>query len=50
VKIVGWGSTDIDPSLDYWTVQNSWGPTWGMDGQVISLVKRLFYNLALSYE
>ena len=25
VKIVGWGTTDIDPSLDYWTVQNSWG-------------------------
>jgi len=32
IKIVGWGSTDIDPVLDYWTVQNSWGPGWGMSG------------------
>ena len=22
VKIVGWGTTDIDPALNYWTVQN----------------------------
>jgi C1A family cysteine protease len=29
---VGWGSTDVDPVLDYWTVQNSWGPKWGMAG------------------
>ena len=35
MKIVGWGSTDIDPVLDYWTVQNSWGPAWGMGGCVV---------------
>eukprot|EP01052_Picozoa_sp_SAG31_P053864 SAG31_NODE_14023_length_831_cov_1.124317_1_plen_27_part_10 len=23
MKIVGWGETDIDPTLKYWTVQNS---------------------------
>lgn len=29
VKIVGWGT---DSGVDYWTVANSWGTTWGMDG------------------
>ena len=30
VKIVGWG---VDPEGGpYWTVANSWGPTWGMQG------------------
>ncbi|KYQ89807.1 hypothetical protein DLAC_09777 [Tieghemostelium lacteum] len=31
IKIVGWG-TDSASGLDYWAVQNSWGPTWGLNG------------------
>ena len=30
VKVVGWG---VDAAGgDYWTVANSWGPSWGMHG------------------
>jgi cathepsin B len=29
VKMVGWGTEN---GTDYWTVANSWGATWGMDG------------------
>jgi hypothetical protein len=29
VKIVGWG---MEAEKFYWTVQNSWGPTWGESG------------------
>jgi len=29
VKIVGYGTED---AADYWTVANSWGPTWGDEG------------------
>jgi len=41
VKIVGWGSTDIDPTLDYWTVQNSWGPKWGQSG---------YFNMVMDFK
>jgi cathepsin B len=30
VKIVGWGQTPDNE--DYWIVENSWGPSWGLDG------------------
>jgi len=29
VKIIGWG---VENSVDYWLVQNSWGPNWGLNG------------------
>jgi cathepsin B len=32
VKIVGWGTTDTDPPVEYWTVANSWDTTWGEKG------------------
>jgi len=31
VKIIGWG-TDSTSGTDYWLVQNSWGPDWGLNG------------------
>jgi len=31
VKIVGWG-VDSDSGLHYWTIANSWGGDWGMEG------------------
>ena len=31
VRIMGWGQ-DPDTKEKYWTVANSWGPSWGMDG------------------
>ncbi|KAL9649365.1 hypothetical protein ABK040_016192 [Willaertia magna] len=31
VKIVGWG-VDTETNLPYWTVANSWGPSWGLNG------------------
>lgn len=35
VKIIGWGTLN---NVAYWTVANSWGTTWGMDG--FFLIKR----------
>jgi len=32
IKIVGWGHDEAS-GLDYWQVYNSWGTSWGMDGQ-----------------
>jgi cathepsin B len=29
VKVIGWGNKD---GVDYWVVQNSWGPVWGENG------------------
>jgi len=29
VKVLGWG---VDGTTPYWLAQNSWGPTWGMNG------------------
>ena len=31
IKIIGWGH-DATSNLDYWIINNSWGPTWGMKG------------------
>jgi cathepsin B len=31
VKMLGWGH-DNATNLDYWIMQNSWGPSWGMNG------------------
>jgi len=31
VKVIGWGY-DATSKLNYWMAQNSWGPTWGMQG------------------
>jgi len=35
VKMIGWGVLN---GVDYWTVSNSWGTDWGMDG--FFLIKR----------
>jgi cathepsin B len=35
VKMIGWGVLN---GVDYWTVSNSWGTSWGMDG--FFLIKR----------
>jgi len=35
VKMIGWGVLN---GVDYWTVSNSWGTTWGMQG--FFLIKR----------
>jgi cathepsin B len=35
VKMIGWG---VLSGVDYWTVSNSWGTDWGMDG--FFLIKR----------
>ncbi len=31
VKIIGWGKEDTT-NTEYWIVSNSWGTTWGEDG------------------
>jgi C1A family cysteine protease len=31
VIVVGWGVTD---SVEYWTIRNSWGATWGEKGYI----------------
>jgi cathepsin B len=30
IKIIGWG---VDGNQDYFIVDNSWGPAWGMSGR-----------------
>jgi len=32
VKVLGWGIDTSQSNTPYWLAQNSWGPTWGLQG------------------